>query len=59
VATVDAKHQVVVEAQEHDLLMAMIEGTRENFARLEDIFEDTALHGRDGVAHRGEHGSAP
>ncbi len=52
VATVDAKHQVVVhaeafgEAQEHDLLVPMIEGTRESFqgiGREEDIFEDIKL----------------
>jgi len=52
VAAVDAKHQVIVhaeafgEAQEHDLLVPMIEGTRENFqgiGREEDIFEDTQL----------------
>ena len=52
VAAVDAKHQVVVhaeafgEAQEHDLLVPMIDGTRENFqgiARMGDLFEDTKL----------------
>ncbi len=46
VATVDAKHQLVVhaeafgEAQEHDLLVPMIEGTRESFQAMgsrEDI----------------------
>ena len=45
----DAKHQIVVhaeafgEAQEHALLVPMIERTRENFQGI-DIFEDT--HGR-------------
>ena len=52
VATVDAKHQVVVhaeafgEAQEHDLLVPMIDGTRESFqgiGRMGDLFEDTKL----------------
>ncbi len=52
VATVDGKHQIVVhaeafgEAQEHDLLVPMIEGTRENFQAMgsdRDIFEDTTL----------------
>ena len=51
VATVDAKHQVVVhaqafgEAQEHDLLLPMVEATRENFRAIgqEDIFERIAL----------------
>ncbi len=52
VAAVDAKHQVVVhaeafgEAQEHDLLVPMIDGTRENFQGLgsrRDIFADTKL----------------
>jgi len=52
VAAVDAKHQIVVhaeafgEAQEHDLLIPMIEGTRKNFqqiARAGDIFADTRL----------------
>ena len=52
VATVDAKHQVVVhaqafgEAQEHDLLLPMVAATRENFQAIgqdEDVFEHTAL----------------
>jgi transposase len=52
VATVDAKHQVVVhaaafgEAQEHDLLLPMVEATRENFQAIgqdEDVFARTAL----------------
>ena len=51
VATVDAQHQVVVhaqafgEAQEHDLLLPMVEATRENFQALgqKDIFQYTAL----------------
>jgi len=52
VAAVDAKHQVVVhaeafgEAQEHDLLVPMIEGTRERFQALGsagDIFERATL----------------
>lgn len=52
VATVDAKHQVVVEAQafgeaqEHGLLLPMVEATRENFqaiGRDKDVFERTAL----------------
>ncbi|MGH8502554.1 MAG: IS1182 family transposase [Gammaproteobacteria bacterium] len=52
VAMVDAKHQVVVEAQafgeaqEHDLLAPMIEATRANFqaiARDQDVFEHARL----------------
>jgi transposase len=52
VATVDSKHQVIVhaeafgEAQEHDLLEPMVNGTRENFAAIgvsEDIFEQAKL----------------
>ena len=52
VATVDAKHQIVVhaeafgEAQEHDLLVPMIEGTRESFQAMGspgDIFEGAKL----------------
>lgn len=52
VAAVDARHQVVVhaeafgEAQEHDLLLPMVDATRENFqaiGRDEDIFARTAL----------------
>jgi len=51
VATVDAKHQVVVhaeafgQAQEHDLLLPMVEATRENFTALgqADVFTRTAL----------------
>jgi len=52
VATVDAKHQVVVhaaaygEAQEHELLLPMAEATRENFQVIgqgEDVFKHTAL----------------
>jgi len=52
VAAVDGKHQIVVhaeafgEAQEHDLLVPMIEGTRETFEGLgsrRDIFADTKL----------------
>lgn len=51
VAVVDAKHQVVVHAaafgapQEHELLLPMIEGTKENFSAIgtENVFEKTAL----------------
>ena len=51
VATVDAKHQVVVhaqafgEAQEHDLLLPMVAATRENFQAIgdADVFEQAAL----------------
>ena len=52
VATVDAKHQVVVhaaaygQAQEHDLLLPMVAATRDNFQAIgqkEDIFKHTAL----------------
>jgi len=52
VAVIDGKHQVVVHAeafgaaQEHDLLIPMIEGTRENFEAIgnrEDIFEKAKL----------------
>lgn len=51
VAAVDAKHQVVVhaqafgEAQEHDLLLPMLDATRENIQAIgqEDIFEHSAL----------------
>lgn len=51
VATVDAKHQVVVhaqaygEAQEHDLLLPMAEGTRENFHAIgqDDVFQTAKL----------------
>ena len=52
VATVDAKHQVVVgaqafgEPQEHDLLMPMIDDTRANFQSIDrsrDIFLHTAI----------------
>jgi len=52
VAVVDAKHQVVVHAeafgaaQEHDLLLPMIEGTRENFEAIgnkKDVFEEAKL----------------
>lgn len=52
IATVDSKHQVIVhaeaygEAQEHDLLEPMINGTRENFNSIgkeEDIFKETKL----------------
>jgi transposase len=52
VAVVDGKHQVVVHAeafgvaQEHDLLIPMIEGARENFEAIgnkEDIFEKAKL----------------
>jgi hypothetical protein len=52
VATVDAKHQVIVhaeafgEAQEHDLLAPMVEGTRANFqviGKEQDVFEKTKL----------------
>jgi hypothetical protein len=48
VAVIDSKHQVIVHAeafgaaQEHDLLIPMIEGTRENFEAIgyqRDIFE--------------------
>jgi len=62
VATVDAKHQVVVhaqafgEAQEHQLLLPMIQATRENFQTIEansDVFANTAL-----VADSGFHTEA-
>lgn len=52
VATVDAKHQVVVhaqafgEAQEHALLLPMVEATRNNFQAIgseEDVFAQAAL----------------
>lgn len=52
VATVDAKHQVVVhaeafgEAQEHELLLPMIEATRNNFQAVgseDDVFARAAL----------------
>jgi transposase len=52
VAVVDAKHQVVVHAeafgaaQEHDLLIPMIEGTRENFEAIgnrQDVFKKAKL----------------
>ncbi|MGH8772910.1 MAG: transposase, partial [Burkholderiales bacterium] len=52
VAAVDAKHQVIVhaeafgEAQEHDLLAPMVEGTRANFQAIgadDDVFEKTKL----------------
>ena len=51
VSVVDAKHQVVVhaeahgEAQEHGLLVPMLEGTRENFRALgcEDVLDQVAV----------------
>jgi transposase len=52
VTTVDGKHQVIVhaeafgEAQEHDLLKPMVEGTRQNFqamGRDEDVFKRAKL----------------
>ena len=52
VAVVDGKHQVIVHAeafgvaQEHELLLPMIEGTRENFEAIgkkQDIFEKAKL----------------
>ena len=52
VAVVDGKHQVIVHAeafgaaQEHDLLIPMIEGTRENFEAIgnkKDVFEKAKL----------------
>jgi transposase len=52
VAVVDERHQVIVHAeafgaaQEHDLLIPMIEGTRENFEAIgnkQDIFEKAKL----------------
>jgi transposase len=52
VAVVDAKHQVIVHAeafgaaQEHDLLIPMIEGTRENFESIgdtKDVFKGAKL----------------
>ena len=64
VATVDARHQVVVhaqafgQAQEHDLLLPMVEATRENFQAIgqdEDVFErailtaDSGFHTEDNV----------
>jgi hypothetical protein len=59
VAVVDDKHQVIVHAeafgaaQEHDLLKPMIEGTRENFKKIDseaDVFEKAKL-----VADSGYH----
>lgn len=59
VAAVDAKHQVVVhaeafgEAQEHDLLLPMVDATRENFQAIDrddDIFAHVGL-----VADSGYH----
>jgi transposase len=52
VAVIDGKHQVVVHAeafgaaQEHDLLLPMIEGTRENFEVIgnkKDVFKEAKL----------------
>lgn len=51
VTTVDSKHQVIVhaeafgQAQEHDLLKPMVDGTRENFITLgdEDVFNESKL----------------
>jgi len=52
VAMIDGKHQVIVHAeafgaaQEHDLLIPMIEGTKENFEAIryqQDIFENAKL----------------
>lgn len=52
VAMVDGKHQVIVHAeafgtaQEHDLLVPMIEGTRENFEAIgdkKDVFKEVKL----------------
>ena len=52
VAVVDAKHQIIVHAeafgagQEHELLLPMIEGTRENFEAIgnrRDVFEKAKL----------------
>jgi len=52
VAVVDSKHQVIVHAeafgaaQEHDLLIPMIEGTRENFKAIgdkKDVFEEAKV----------------
>ena len=52
VAVVDGKHQVIVHAeafgaaQEHDLLIPMIEGTRENFEAIgnkKDVFKEAKL----------------
>jgi len=52
VAVVDGKHQVIVHAeafgvaQEHDLLIPMIEGTRKNFEAIgnkEDVFKEAKL----------------
>ena len=52
VAVVDGKHQVIVHAeafgaaQEHDLLIPMIEGTRENFEAIgkkQDVFKEAKL----------------
>ena len=52
VAAVDSKHQVIVhaeafgEAQEHDLLVPMLEGVRDNFRAIgkgENVFEDTGV----------------
>jgi transposase len=44
VASVDSKHQVIIhaeafgEAQEHDLLQPMVEGTEDNFAAIESTY---------------------
>jgi hypothetical protein len=52
VAVVDSKHQIIVHAeafgvaQEHDLLIPMIEGTRKNFEAIgnkKDVFEEAKL----------------
>lgn len=62
VAVVDDKHQVIVHAeafgtaQEHDLLVPMVEGARENFKEIgtdEDVFEKAKL-----VADSGFHTEA-
>jgi transposase len=64
VAAVDARHQVVVhaeafgQAQEHDLLLPMVEATRDNFQAIgqdQDVFErailtaDSGFHTEDNV----------
>jgi len=60
VATVDAKHQVVVHAeafgtgQEHDLLEPAIEGTRENLQAIDETEEDV-LEGTKLLADSGYH----
>lgn len=58
VTTVDGKHQIIVhaeafgEAQEHDLLRPMVEGTRENFqviGKNADVFTEAKLSADSGL----------